>query len=88
MGSLGCPECGRTPVIYSVSQKMWFCKSCKHTWREEDGKPEPVYFVPEKLPVRKPSEVKKPASAARRRKTVRPAPTRTKSGPTKKKSKK
>ncbi|MBD3421839.1 MAG: hypothetical protein GF398_17145 [Chitinivibrionales bacterium] len=52
--SMGCPQCGRTPVYYILSQKIWQCNRCRYTWREEDGEKEPVYFVSDKAADKKP----------------------------------
>jgi ribosomal protein L37AE/L43A len=35
MSGLGCPKCGRTPVVYFVSSKKWVCRHCNHEWAKE-----------------------------------------------------
>jgi ribosomal protein L37AE/L43A len=35
MSGLGCPKCGRTPVVYHISTKKWVCKNCQHEWEEK-----------------------------------------------------
>ncbi|MBD3321294.1 MAG: hypothetical protein GF350_09390 [Chitinivibrionales bacterium] len=70
MSSMGCPQCGRTPVFYILSQKFWQCRHCRYTWREEDGIKEPVYFVadkPAKTKSKKPGAVKKKAVKKKKR---------------------
>lgn len=42
MGNLGCPKCSSTPIIYSVTTRLWSCKRCKHTWTESSGKKVPA----------------------------------------------
>ena len=37
MAVSGCPECGRTPVMYSVTFSKWSCKTCKHEWIVSNG---------------------------------------------------
>jgi ribosomal protein L37AE/L43A len=39
MSDLGCPKCGRTPVVYFVSTKKWVCRNCQHEWDKEKSQP-------------------------------------------------
>jgi hypothetical protein len=40
MSELGCPKCGRTPVVYFVSSQKWVCRTCRHEWDKEKSKSE------------------------------------------------
>jgi hypothetical protein len=73
MAGLGCPKCGRTPVIFFPGTKKWVCKNCKHEWDHEESPPEewddkwgPQYVV-------NPEAVERIRAAWKERKKKRPA---------------
>jgi hypothetical protein len=40
MAGMGCPKCGRTPVVYLPSSQKWVCKHCRHEWARQESSPD------------------------------------------------
>jgi hypothetical protein len=85
MGGLGCPKCGRTPVVYFLSTRKWTCNHCKHEWTEEaSSNKQAVLFQksdsthvaskPRKQRVKPPKKTNKPAKKVAKKATRQSRP--------------